>query len=80
MRQATVWEMPTCPTCARVKSVLKRRGHEVEVRSLEALLKGQEPDNDAMVALALADGKAPLVRVDGRMLEETEIEALDDRA
>jgi hypothetical protein len=55
---------------------LKTMHRKVILHSIERLRDGSEMNVDAMVALALADGVAPLVRIEDRFLEPSEVNVL----
>jgi len=71
-----VWTLDDCDRCRRTVEALQRLKRKVITRGLQRLRSGVEPDVDAMTALVLAHGVAPLVRIKGRFLEPREIDAL----
>lgn len=70
-----VWTLPDCPDCERVKVELRAAGIPFAERSLLKLRKGEILDVDAMTEVVMRDGKAPMVRVDGRFLSDNELTA-----
>ena len=74
--QVELWTLPGCPRCEEAKSALKTAGIEYVERDIEALQTGGIPDVDAMTNLVMCDGRAPMVRADGRFIDEREFEAL----
>jgi glutaredoxin len=70
-----VWTLPDCPECERVKADLRRAGIPFAERSLPRLRRGEILDVDAMTEVVMRDGKAPMVRVDGRFLNDDELTA-----
>ncbi len=74
--RVTVWRLEDCPRCENAIVALEGAGRKVITRDLQRLVRGDEPDVDAMAHLAMIGGQAPLVRVDGRFLEPHEIEDL----
>ena len=70
-----VWTLPDCPDCERVKTELRAEGIPFAERSLLKLRKGEILDVDAMTEVVMRDGKAPMVRVDGRFLSDNELTA-----
>ena len=70
-----VWTLPDCPDCEEVKAELRAVGIPFAERSLIKLRKGEILDVDAMTEVVMRDGKAPMVRVDGRFLSDDELTA-----
>lgn len=73
---ATVWTLPDCPRCDKVKTALRSGGFHPVEKDLRRLRSGDEPDVDAMAHLVMTGETAPLVRVGERFLEPGEVEAL----
>lgn len=74
--RAYVWTLPECPRCSQVIQKLQAVHRRVEIRSLERLQSGEEPDVDAMAAFVLGGGVAPLVRIEGRYLDASDLKPL----
>lgn len=74
--EARVWSLPKCERCEKAKAVLAASGHQVIEFNLESLVSGEEPDAGAMSSLAMNEQVAPVIRMNGRFLCITEIDAL----
>lgn len=72
----TVWTMPECPRCDRVKETLRAGGFAPLVKELAKLRSGTEPDVDAMAHLIMSGELAPIVLIGGQLLEPDEVDQL----
>ena len=71
-----VWTLEHCPNCHLVIEALQADHRVVTELSLEQLIRGVEPDADALAAYAMNDNLAPLVFCGGRYIEPREVHAL----
>jgi hypothetical protein len=72
----TLWTLPDCPRCDKVKAALRAGGFAPDEKDLRKLRSGEEPDVDAMTHLVMTGEVAPLVRVGDRFLEPDEVDGL----
>ena len=68
MLQVELWTLPGCGTCEQAKAYLVNNQLPFNERSLVALQRGEIKDADALAELALNDGAAPLIRVNGHFV------------
>ena len=71
-----VWTLEHCPNCHLVIAALQADHRVVTELSLEQLIRGIEPDADALAAYAMNDNLAPLVYLTDRFLNADEVRAL----
>ena len=71
-----IWTLENCPNCHRVIAALQADHQAVTELSLERLVRGMEPDADALAAYAMNDNLAPLVYLVDRFLNAAEVRAL----
>jgi len=62
--EVVIWTQDDCPKCVEAKTFYTGKGLNPEIRQIEPLMTGLEPDMGAMVALAMQNNVLPLVRVD----------------
>lgn len=71
-RQVTIWTLPGCGRCEAAKKHFA--GEAIEERSLQAALRGDDPDAiDVMAQLAFQDHEVPVIRIDGRFVAPEEL-------
>ena len=74
--KATIWTMPLCGECERVKARLAARGCEIEERALTELISALgERTREKLEALAqfcAQNNTAPVVRLDGEFMSPAE--------
>jgi hypothetical protein len=68
MLDIEVWTIPDCCLCEQAKAYLVSNNLPFTERSLLELRRGEINDSDALVELALNDGDAPLIRVNGHFI------------
>ena len=71
-----IWTLEHCPNCHLVIEALQADHRVVTELSLERLIRGIEPDADALAAYAMNDNFAPLVCLAGRFLNADEVREL----
>ena len=76
MMRIEVWMLPDCPRCHDALAVLRAADFKPSAQPIQALRSGEVQDVDAMAHLVMTDGLAPMVRVEGRFLEQEEVDAL----
>lgn len=62
--------MPDCPRCVNAKNVLTALSYTVIERDVDALVRGEYHDIEALAELSLNGGTAPVVVVDDRAVRE----------
>jgi glutaredoxin len=68
----TLWTLPGCRTCERVKAALQEEGFEE--RSLRTAMAGDDPDCvDVAAQLAMQDHRAPVIRIDGEFISPADL-------
>lgn len=68
MPEIELWTLPGCGNCERTKAYLQANNLPFCEKSLIALQQGMIEDSDALAELALNDGNAPLIRVNGHFV------------
>ena len=71
-----IWTLKNCPNCHLVIAALQANHRVVTELSLERLVRGMEPDADALAAYAMNDNLAPLVYLADRFLNADEVRTL----
>ena len=58
---AIIYTTPDCPRCSHAKNVLDALGYTIESRDVDALVRGDFADSEAMTELTMNDGALPVV-------------------
>lgn len=69
-KTAIVYTVPDCPRCDNAKAVLDGLGYSVETRDVDALVRGDYRDVEALTELTMNDGAVPVVVVEGQVVRE----------
>lgn len=73
-----VWTMEDCPRCEDFIDIIADTD-QYEIRKLENLTNGKEPDVDALVHLMMIESVAPMVKIDEKFLSVEEVNAILER-
>jgi len=61
-KEVTLWSSPDCGECDRIFKWYLNLGYAINKKDVDKLMSGEEPDLDAMTALAYQNNALPIIR------------------